>query len=192
MEDEAPPPERLHERETAILQRLAAGMTDQQIADDLHLSLHTVKWYNRQLYGKLGVRSRTQAIAHAQGLGLLSGDGAAPPPAPGAPLPVPAAPFIGRARERAEVRRLLDGARLLTLTGAGGAGKTRLALQVAEELAPAFADGVCFVDLAPLADHALVTKAIAGALGVVERGVEALLDRLRRALARRAALLLID
>lgn len=193
MEDEAPPPERLHERETAILQRLAAGMTDQQIADDLHLSLHTVKWYNRQLYGKLGVRSRTQAIAYAQSLGLLpDGRERAPLPAAGHRLPAQTAPFIGRSRELAEVEQLLGRSRLLTLTGAGGTGKTRLALQLAEAIAPTFADGVCFVDLAPLADHALVMKAIAGALGVVEHGPGELLETLKRVLARRELLLLID
>ncbi|HSH79299.1 MAG TPA: LuxR C-terminal-related transcriptional regulator, partial [Herpetosiphonaceae bacterium] len=71
MEAKATSPDHLHERETAILKRLAAGFSDQQIADDLVLSLHTVKWYNRQIYGKLGVRSRTQAIASAKDLGLL-------------------------------------------------------------------------------------------------------------------------
>ena len=186
-------PERLHEREAAILGRLAAGLSDQQIADELRLSLHTIKWYNRQLYGKLGVRSRTQAIAYARSLGLLPGDSSgAPPLTPASPLPIRGAPFIGRSRERSEVRRLLDSSRLLTLTGAGGTGKTRLALQVAEELTATFADGVRFVDLAPLADHTLVPRAIARAVGVVERGGEDLAESLRRALAQRDMLLLID
>jgi LuxR family maltose regulon positive regulatory protein len=63
--------EHLHARERAILQRLAAGLPDQQIADDLVLSLHTVKWYNRQIYSKLQVTSRTQAIARERALGIL-------------------------------------------------------------------------------------------------------------------------
>jgi predicted ATPase len=83
-------------------------------------------------------------------------------------------------------------ARLLTLTGAGGTGKTRLALQVAEAVVPTFADGVCFVDLAPLADHTLVLKAIAGSLGVVEHGSAPLVEILKRVLAQRDVLLLID
>jgi hypothetical protein len=62
MEGKAPILDRLHEREIAILQRLAAGLPDQQIADELCLSLHTVKWYNRQIYGKLGVKSRTRRL----------------------------------------------------------------------------------------------------------------------------------
>lgn len=193
MEGNAALPERLHDRETAILKRLAAGLSDQQIADDLRLSLHTVKWYNRQIYGKLGVKSRTQAIVRAQSLGLLPSDSAgAPPSAPGHRLPVHAAPFIGRGRERAELQQLLSRSRLLTLTGTGGVGKTRLALQVAEAVTAAFADGVRFVDLAPLADHTLVLKAVAASLGVVEHGAEALLELLKRALARREILLLVD
>jgi pimeloyl-ACP methyl ester carboxylesterase/DNA-binding CsgD family transcriptional regulator len=61
----------LNKREHEILERLANGLSDQEIADDLFLSLNTVKWYNRQIYGKLGVSSRTQAILQAKALGLL-------------------------------------------------------------------------------------------------------------------------
>ncbi len=193
MKENAALSEHLHNREMAILQRLAAGLSDQQIADDLCLSLHTVKWYNRQIYGKLGVKSRTQAITCAQNLGVLHGGSAgAPLPVPRYQLPVQTAPFIGRSRELSEVKQLLSRSRLLTLTGTGGTGKTRLALQVAEASAVTFADGVCFVDLAPLADHTLVMKAIAGALGVVEHGTESLLAILKRVLAQREMLLLID
>ena len=186
-------PEHLHPRETAILQRLAAGLSDQQIADDLFLSLHTVKWYNRQIYSKLQVTSRTQAIARAKDLGLLR-DGAAPSPRPlpGSQLPAQFTPFIGRSRELADVQRLLGSSRLVTLTGTGGTGKTRLALQVAEGVAAAFADGVCFVDLAPLAEYTLVPTVIAGALGVIEASTESLLNTLKRALTPRELLLLID
>src|SRR5215217_585111 len=192
MEGNAALLEHLHDRETAILKRLAAGLSDQQIADDLCLSLHTVKWYNRQIYGKLGVKSRTQAIAYARNLGVVQSDSAgAPLPVLGYQLPVQTAPFIGRSRELSEVRQLLSSSRLLTLTGTGGTGKTRLALQVAEEIAVTFADGVHFVDLAPLANHTLVMKAIAGALGVVEHGTESL-EILKRVLAQREMLLLLD
>src|ERR1051326_9327722 len=71
MTGKATSPDLLNEREQEILQRLSAGLSDQQIADELFLSLNTVKWYNRQIYSKLGVKSRTQAVAYAKELGLL-------------------------------------------------------------------------------------------------------------------------
>src|SRR5512134_1448225 len=61
----------LTEREHEILKRLSNGLSDQEIAADLFLSANTIKWYNRQIYSKLGVSNRTQAIAHAKTLGLL-------------------------------------------------------------------------------------------------------------------------
>jgi len=74
--------------------------------------------------------------------------------------------FVGREREVAEIQRLLATTRLLTLTGTGGIGKTRLALQVATELVGSYPDGVWLVELAPLADAALVPQALTTALGV--------------------------
>jgi pimeloyl-ACP methyl ester carboxylesterase/DNA-binding CsgD family transcriptional regulator len=71
MTENAVLPDPLNEREQAILERLANGLSDQQIADDLLLSLNTIKWYNRQIYSKLGVSSRTQAIAQARAMGLF-------------------------------------------------------------------------------------------------------------------------
>jgi class 3 adenylate cyclase len=86
-------------------------------------------------------------------------------------LPIAATPLVGRERELAELIELLrDGARLVTVTGAGGSGKTRLALQVAAELADEFGDGVFFVPLAPVQDPALVAPTIAQAAGV--RGLD--------------------
>jgi predicted ATPase len=86
-------------------------------------------------------------------------------------LPIAATPLIGRERELAELTELLrDDTRLVTVTGAGGTGKTRLALQVAAELADDFRDGVFFVPLAPIQDAALVAPTIAQATGV--RGLD--------------------
>ncbi|CAA9541854.1 MAG: Adenylyl cyclase class-3/4/guanylyl cyclase / Disease resistance domain-containing protein / Tetratricopeptide repeat-containing protein / Transcriptional regulator, LuxR family, partial [uncultured Thermomicrobiales bacterium] len=114
-------------------------------------------------------------------------------PTPAA-LPVPFTSFVGREREVAAVRDLVrqDGVRLVTLTGPGGVGKTRLALEVASDLGQAFADGVCFVALAPLADAALVPAAIAGALGLREAGDRPLAERLAAFLATQDLLLLLD
>jgi pimeloyl-ACP methyl ester carboxylesterase/DNA-binding CsgD family transcriptional regulator len=71
MEDKEPYLTPMNKREREILERLATGLSDQQIADELFLSLHTVKWYNRQIFNKLGVSSRMQAITKARALGLF-------------------------------------------------------------------------------------------------------------------------
>src|SRR5438309_8515229 len=83
-------------------------------------------------------------------------------------LPRQLTSFVGRERELAEVQRLLATAPLLTLTGAGGCGKTRLALEAAGQVAADYPDGVWLVELAPLADPALLPQAVASGLGVRE------------------------
>jgi predicted ATPase/class 3 adenylate cyclase len=93
-------------------------------------------------------------------------------------LPVQLTSFVGRDQEMVELAGLLGAQRLVTLTGAAGCGKTRLALQVAAEVLEAYRDGVWLVDLAPLGDPDLVTQAVAATLGVrdafASRGVDAL------------------
>ena len=121
-----------------------------------------------------------------------------PPRAPGAlaparhNLPEPRTRFIGREESLAELARLLPSTRLLTLTGIGGCGKTRLALQFAHLQVDTFADGVWFVDLAPLSDAERVTAACGDVVGLREEGDRPLLQRLRERLAARRTLLVLD
>ena len=89
-------------------------------------------------------------------------------------LPIQATSFIGRAAEQAEIVRQLSSHRLVTLTGAGGIGKTRLSIAIGTELLTQYFDGVWFVDLAPLADPALVSQSVALALGL--RAAQSRLD----------------
>ncbi|HLZ71294.1 MAG TPA: LuxR C-terminal-related transcriptional regulator [Dehalococcoidia bacterium] len=107
-------------------------------------------------------------------------------------LPSPLTPLVGRHDERAVIIRLLSSGRLVTLTGAGGAGKTRLALEVAAELAETFADGVVFVNLAPLRDPELVPAAIAQALGVQGLTGLPVRDSVIRYVREKRLLLLLD
>ena len=109
-------------------------------------------------------------------------------------LPLQPSPFIGRERELEAVGKMLrqEGTRLLTLTGPGGTGKTRLALQAAADAIDDLQDGVYFVDLAPLIDPALVPTTIASALGVTESGATPILDTLREYLRDKQLLLVLD
>jgi predicted ATPase len=107
-------------------------------------------------------------------------------------LPVQLTSFIGREEEIAAVDTLLQKTRLVTLTGAGGAGKTRLALQVGADTVDRFPDGVLLVDLSPLLDGALVPQAIASAVGVRERAAEPLTTTLANALQGKSILLVLD
>ena len=99
---------------------------------------------------------------------------------------------MGREREMAEVERGLAATRLLTLTGVGGSGKTRLALEAARDLVGLYPDGVWLVELAPLSEGALVPKEVAQALGVPERPAQPLDDTLVEVLRDRELLLLMD
>ena len=107
-------------------------------------------------------------------------------------LPAQLAAFIGRQHEHAEVRRLVESSRLVTLTGAGGSGKTRLALQVAAELLDGSGDGVWLVELAPVSDEDAVPHAIAQALGITSQPARPALEMLVDALTPQRLLIVLD
>lgn len=107
-------------------------------------------------------------------------------------LPRQLTTFIGREKEMADVKRLLEACRLLTLLGPGGTGKTRLMLQVAEEVIEDYPDGVWLVELASLTDPELIPERVAGVLNVQEQPGRELLDTLTEYLRRKELLLLLD
>jgi predicted ATPase len=126
--------------------------------------------------------------------GAETGRDAPPAPAPPTNLPPRTSALIGRGRELAEVTSALrtPEARLLTLTGPGGTGKTRLAVDAGRALLGDFRDGVFVVDLSPLSDPELIASPVAQALGVLETPVGPLSDALARHLADRRLLLVLD
>ena len=186
----------LTKREKDILRLLTNGLTDSEIAEAVILTVGTVKWYNRQIYSKLGVRNRTEAITQAQRLGLLRSASPAAAPVPSSALvhnlPAQVTSFIGRHQELAELKTSLLATRLLTLTGPPGTGKTRLALEVASALLRRYQDGVYFVSLAPIRDVGLVAHAIAQVLNVKQSGSESSIAALKTALRDKRLLLVLD
>jgi predicted ATPase/DNA-binding SARP family transcriptional activator/DNA-binding CsgD family transcriptional regulator len=107
-------------------------------------------------------------------------------------LPAPMTNFVGRQREMVEVKRALSMTRLLTLTGAGGSGKTRLSLEVARDLVGSYPDGVRLVELAPLSEPGLVAQEVAGALDVTERPGEPLAGTLVDYLSGKEVMFVLD
>ncbi len=115
-----------------------------------------------------------------------------PPEAAKHNLPTPRTSFVGRQREIVESKRELAMTRLLTLTGVGGSGKTRLALEVARDLIGAYPDGVWLVELAPLSEGKLVPQAVARTMRVREQPGRPLIDALTEALHKKSTLLVLD
>lgn len=108
-------------------------------------------------------------------------------------LPRPRTSFVGRAREVEEVRKLVRDHRLVTLTGVGGTGKTRLAVEVAHRELPTFPDGAFFADLSPLADASGIVPTVAGAVGMsIDPGAVSADEQVTGYLSRKRALLVVD
>jgi predicted ATPase/class 3 adenylate cyclase len=107
-------------------------------------------------------------------------------------LPAQLTSFVGRQAQMADVRGLLAGDRLVTLTGAGGMGKTRLAIQVATQMATEFGDGVWYVDLAPITDPGLLAVTAARALGLPDQPGRSATDTLLRFIGDRHMLMVLD
>ncbi|MEE9514129.1 MAG: LuxR C-terminal-related transcriptional regulator, partial [Anaerolineales bacterium] len=189
--------EPLSERERAILRLLADGLTNREIADRLYLSYETVKWYNKQIYAKLGVANRTHAASLARERGLLDGENIPPAdvsPSPRHNLPAQLTSFIGRETQTIEIADLLRdrSVRLVTLTGPGGVGKTRLALEVAYGLSPEFSDGIYLVNLAPIHQPDRVADTIISTLNLNIPAEMSASEILIKYLHGRRMLLLID
>jgi predicted ATPase/DNA-binding XRE family transcriptional regulator len=183
--------------------RLAAGLTQEELAERAGLSERGISDLERGarnhphratvglLADALGLRGMARAtFVHAAP--RLIGRTAVRSERAAAQIPMPMAPLLGRQQERAELATLLRDkpTRLVTLTGPGGVGKTRLALQAAADLWEDLPEGVSFVDLSPLADPLLVLPAVGAVLGAREGEITA--ARLSAALGDKQLLLVLD
>jgi non-specific serine/threonine protein kinase len=190
-----------------------AGMTHEALAERAGVSVRAISSLEsgarrapyretvRLLAGALGLgpADRDALIAaairpRAPARGVPHGVDEPPAPSPPAGLPAPLTSFVGRADEVAALARIVrdPSVRLITLTGAGGCGKSRLGLEVARAACPAFAGGARLVELASVADAALVPQALAAAFAVREAPGVPLLATLQEALAPRRLLLILD
>jgi predicted ATPase/transcriptional regulator with XRE-family HTH domain len=187
-------------------QRLKVALSQEQLAQRAGLSARGISDLER---GARRAPHLSTVRLLADGLALCSADrealftAARPATSTGstevalpshASLPLPLSPLVGRERELADLVSLLGPvkSRLVTLTGPGGIGKTRLALAVGSRFAAQFADGAVFVDLAPLSDPGLVLPEVATALNVRETGGQPLIATVQRYLAAREMLLILD
>ncbi len=187
--------EPLTPRERDVLRLLAQHLRYQDIAGQLVIALTSVKWYAQQIYGKLGVDNRRDAIQKAQTLGILDFEPPAASPLTAKTkhnLPRQLTRFIGREGEIGRVIELVRQTPLVTLTGSGGVGKTRLAQVVAGELVMDFQHGAWLVELAPLTDEKLVPQSVAAIFGLIEQPSSSLMDILISYLREKQILLVID
>ena len=188
--------------------RAGAGLTQEELAAAAGLSPRSVsdlerginrtarKDTARLLAGALGLAGPQRALfeAAARGRATAAAALAAPGPLTTRPgnLPAQLATFVGRDRELSEVRALVESSRLVTLTGAGGSGKTRLGLQVAAGPLDGPGDGVWLVELAAALDEDAVAPAISRALGIIGQPSRPVLETLLDALATLDVLIVLD
>ena len=178
-------------RELQVARLVREGLTDREIAEKLFITRRTAEWHLKQIFNKLGFNSRSQVaawVAHDQAVGLTADS----PSGHRHNLPLQLTTFVGRRNELVEIQRLLTTKRFVTLTAVGGAGKTRLALEVAGQVLDAYPDGVWLVDLTPVNDGHLVSRVFGSTLGVNERPRQPMTQTLVEHLSGQHLLLVVD
>jgi predicted ATPase/DNA-binding CsgD family transcriptional regulator len=187
----------LSKREYEVAKLVADGLTNRQIAQRLFISERTAEGHLERIRNKLGFASRAQVAAwYVTAAGASNGAetaiGMAGNTTHVSNLPLPLTALVGRSEEIQAIAGLLKRASLVTVTGAGGMGKTRLALEVARAIESQFRDGVWAVPLEAAFDSESVASAICRALGLTQSGSDPARDQVTRFLAHRQALIVLD
>lgn len=175
----------LTHREREVADLVSRGLSDREIAKRLFISPRTAEWHLEQVRNKLGLGTRAEVAAwaatHPPGERPLT-----------TRLPVRLTTFVGRKADISELERLLGTTRMLSLTGTGGVGKTRLALELADHVLARFSDGVWFVDFAPINDPQLVSHTTCEATGLQVAPSRSAVDVLAQRLGTGHQLLVLD
>jgi predicted ATPase/DNA-binding CsgD family transcriptional regulator len=178
-------------REFQVARLVRAGLTDREIAGRLFITRRTAEWHVKQILNKLGFNSRSQVaawVAHDEAVGSMAtvSNGRRHN------LPLQLTTFVGRGNEVVELQRLLAVKRLVTLTAVGGAGKTRLALEVADRALHAYPDGAWLVDLTEIKGGYPVARVVGSTLGVHESPRQPIAGTVLEHLRARHLLLVVD
>jgi predicted ATPase/DNA-binding CsgD family transcriptional regulator/Tfp pilus assembly protein PilF len=186
----------LTKREQDVLELLAFGLSNKEIARRLSLGRRTVETHIDHVLRKLDVPTRTRAVSEAVRIGLLGVTSSDEVPVarevPPNNLQYQLTTFVDRDEDLAELKSLLDAHRLVTVSGAGGVGKTRIATHLAVNLLDAYFDGVWFCDFSPVRHGELVASVVARVLGVRQQQSQPVAESIARALKRNRALLIFD
>ncbi len=181
--------DKLTYREIEILELIDKGLSNKEIGKHLSLSLHTVKWYIKQIFAKLQVQRRTQAVARAKELGII---GQLIQPVSQVPLPL--IPLIGREQAIRDLSHFLTqgDTRLVTIVGLGGAGKTHIALHLVPYLEEYFSGHIYFVSLVSVQSIENILPHIFISLGIEASGDIQPQQQLIHFLNQKPTLLILD
>jgi predicted ATPase/DNA-binding CsgD family transcriptional regulator len=178
-------------REMHVARLVSEGLTDREVGERLFITRRTAEWHLKQIFNKLGFNSRSQVaawVARDQAVGSAAESSTAHRQN----LPLQLTTFVGRINQLSEIQNLLATKRLVTLTAVGGAGKTRLALEVAGRARDAFPDGTWFVDLTLAKDGHQISRVFGSALGVHEMPRQPMAETVIQHLSGRHLLLVVD